>query len=474
MARAKRVLQGLAILAIGVWIYWPALRGDWLWDDDLLVTNNLDLRSLGGLWKIWFASPTTDYWPLTWSLLWIEWHFWGNHPLGFHLCSLTLHLFSGFLIWHIFGRLGMRWAWLGALLFVIHPLAVESVAWIAETKNTLSLPFFLLSFDAWLDLEEKKPAGYLKSVLYYLVAMLCKTSTAMLPVVILLYVWWKRERVARQEILRMVPYAAVALALGLLTVYFQTHGTAPNRIQAGGFLTRSIGAGTALFFYLGKFFLPFHLLAIYPRWPLEPPSVWEILTIPATAGLLAFFWSQRKTWGRHALFGFGFFLINVLPVLGLVKMRWMAISWVADHLVYLPMIGLIGLLVGAADEAARRAPAFMNSYGLAIIAVAAGLLTWKSRGDSEHYFSQETLWTYTLEHNSRASLAHNNLGIAFAQRGHMQWAIAQFQQAVKTDPNNAEAHYNLGYAPRANRPDLGRHRPMRAGRPDQSEFGPGP
>jgi len=199
--------KALLIVLAGLWVYWPALQGEWLWDDGMLVTDNIELRSWPGLGQIWFAAPTTDYWPLSWTLLWIEWHLWGNYPLGYHLGSLVLHLCSGFLVWRLFSRLGLRGGWLGGLLFVIHPLAVESVAWIAEIKNTLSLPFFLLSCDAWLDGEEEKgKSGYLRSVLYYLAAMLAKTSTVMLPLVLLLHGWWKRETITWQEIKRTVPY----------------------------------------------------------------------------------------------------------------------------------------------------------------------------------------------------------------------------------------------------------------------------
>jgi len=169
----KTVLQALVIVAAGLWIYWPALDGDWFFDDEL-ITANSKLRSLQGLWQIWLAAPTDYYLPLTSTLLWIEWQLWGNEPLGYHLCNLALHILSGFLIWRLFNRLGLRWGWFGGFLFVIHPLAVESVAWVSEIKNTLSLPLFLLSFDAWLDAEEKK-SSYLRSVFFYCAAMLAKT-----------------------------------------------------------------------------------------------------------------------------------------------------------------------------------------------------------------------------------------------------------------------------------------------------------
>jgi Flp pilus assembly protein TadD len=433
-------------VAAGLWIYWPALQGGWLWDDDVLVTDNSNLRSLWGLWEIWF-TPRTDYWPLTWTLLWMEWHLWGNEPLGYHLCSLALHICSGILIWRLFNRLGLRWGWLGGLLFVIHPLAVESVAWVSETKNTLSLPFFLLSIDAWLDAEEKRSPDNRRSVFYYLAAMLAKTSTVMLPLVLLLYCWWKRGHVTWQELKRMVPYVAIAVTLGLITVYFQNNGQGDNPVELGGPVTRLIGAGTAVFFYLGKFILPVNLLPIYPRWTLDSPSLLQILAVPAIAALLFGLWTQRGGWGRHALFGFGFFLLNLLPVLGLVKMKYMGISWVSDHFAYVPMIGLIGLIVVGLGLLHERLSSFPHLVGVGTISIVTVivLLLLESHSYASLFNNSEALWAYTVQHNPHAG-AYNNLGDALMREGRLSEAIEQFEQALKIKPDYAEAHNNLGIA----------------------------
>ena len=367
----------------------------------------------------------------------------GNTPLGYHLCSVALHIGSGFLLWRIFHRLGLRYAWLGGFLFVIHPLAVESVAWISEIKNTLSLPLFLLAFDSWLDAEEKS-TSYRRSVFYYLAAMLCKTSTVMLPLVLLLYCWWKRGRVTRQEILRVVPYLVIALVLGLVTIYFQNHGQDHTPIKLGGWGTRLIGAGTVCFFYAGKFFLPIHLLPIYPKWSLSPPTSFQVLTLPALAMLLIGLWMRRKTWGRHALFGVGFFLLNLLPVLGLMKMQYAKTSWVADHLGYLPMIGLVGLVVALCGEGMRQPIAVVRFAAIAILTVALSALAWKSHQYAALFSKQELFWRFTVLHNPLSPLARSNLGSTLFEQGRYAEAKLAYEQTLAIDPGWIEARNDLG------------------------------
>lgn len=397
--RETLLLQATILVAVGLWIFSPVLNGDWIWDDVTLVTENDTLRSLPGLGRIWFAAPATDYWPVTWTLLWIEWHLWGLHTLGYHLCSVALHLTSACLIWRLLHKLGLSWGWLGGLIFVTHPLVVESVAWISEIKNTLSLPFYLLSLLAFLNADEgKDPRGYGKSFLFYLLGMLCKSSVVMLPVVLLLYGWWRHGRVTWRDLCRMLPYFAVALILGLVTVYFQTsHYAEIDVVRARGFITRIIGAGAAIFFYVGKFILPTDLLPMYPRWSLNPPSLSHVLTVPLLVLTLLAIWTKRATWGRHALLGIGFFLINLLPVIGLCRMTWMNISWVADHLVYIPMIGLIGATVAGLEALHRSLSQAVRPYLLAAITALIFLMAWDSRGYAGMFINVQTLGTLKIQ-----------------------------------------------------------------------------
>ena len=437
------------IIAAGLWIYWPALNGDWVWDDSALITNNINLRNLDGLGRIWFSAPATDYWPLTFTALWAQWHLWGNHPLGYHLVNLTLHLLSGFLAWRLFNRLGLRYGWAGGLLFVIHPLAVESVAWNSEIKNTLSLPLLLLSLDSFMDADEGKERwAYVRSLLLYLAAMLAKTSVVMLPFFLLLFCWWKRDRITWRDLKRTIPYFVVALVLGLITLYFQSvHAPEDAVASSRGILTRLIGAGIAVCFYIEKFILPIKLSPLYSRWSFDPPSFLQLLPIPLFALLCCVLWVYRKRWGRHAVLGLGFFLINILPVVGILPMVYMNVSWVADHLAYLPMIGLIGLSVAGAEAIERTCPSAGRMAALIMACLGCVLLVWGSHNYAKIFSNQEIFYTRALKFQPEAWKAHNNFGLYLLNDpGKLQEAISQFEVTVQLEPDSAEGHMNLGLA----------------------------
>lgn len=440
------LLRVFLIAMAGLWVFSPALCGDWLWDDSRLVVGNYHLRTLAGLEKIWLAAPMADYWPLTWTLLWFEWHLWKNLTLGYHACSLALHLLSGYLIWHLFRRIGLRWAWLGGLLFVIHPLTVESVAWISEIKNTLSLPLFLLSLSAYMDGDEGRN-GYLRSLLYYLAAMLCKSSVVMLPAILLLYCWWKHGRITRHDLQKTLPFFCIALVLGSLTLYLQTqYDTAIGTAAEPAMITRLIGAGIALLFYLGKFLDPTGLMPVYPRSMLAPHSLLQLAALPLLVVALVSLWTRRQGWGRHTLFGFGFFALNLLPVLGLLHMSYFNISPVADHLVYLPMIGLVGLAVAGLEALARQLSRPLRPLLFAVTGAWVLLLAWQAHSYAGQYFSGEKLWTYTLNLNPDAVTARDNLGLALLQGGRVAAAQEQFAAALQIDPSDSTAHNDLAVA----------------------------
>jgi Flp pilus assembly protein TadD len=455
-ARARRrwFNLGLAgvIVAAGWYVFSPALPGDWLWDDTLEVAENPVLRDAHGLWKIWFDPVGLyDYYPIKSSVQWLQWQLWGNDTFGYHLTSLGLHLVSALLFWQVLRKLGVRWAWLGGLLFTVHPLVVESVAWIAEMKNTLALPPLLAALSCWLDYDARRRSRDLVcAVALFLVAMLCKTSAVMFPLTLLLQAWWKRGRIGAADGKAAAPFFAISLVLGLVTVWFQHHralaGFAAELASPGGFWSRCAVAGMALAFYFSKSVLPAGLMPIYPRWEVSPPSPAQFLPWVVLGVVVLTFWRHRATCGRHALFGSGWFLLHLVPVLGFITMAFQRLAWVSDHLAYVALPGLIGLAVAGGGTMVDRLAGFKRTLALMGAGVVLALFAYQSHGYARIFRSEETFWTCAVARNPTAWLAHYNLGQKLFKEGRLTEAIRHYQQAAQIRPDFADAQCSLGIA----------------------------
>ena len=445
-ADIKVILRSALIIVVGFWIYLPALNGDWLWDDRDLIIENVLVHDPNGLWKIWF-EPTSlfDYLPLKVSVEWIEWRIWGDQTLGYHLVNVGLHLVSAFLLWRLLRKFGLRNAWLGGMIFAVHPIMVESVAWISELKNTLSLPFFLLAMGAWIDYDaQERRRDYALALGLFLLALLAKPTMVMFPVVILLHAWWRRNRLGWRDLKRSAPFFAVSLAIGLTTIWFLGRTIGEQNVVLGGVLSRLACAGLSISFYFSKCVLPLDLMAVYPRWILDPPSPIQFLPWLAIGSFLYYLWTKRGGWGRNALLGVGFFLINLAPFLGLNAASYMTFTWVMDHVLYIPIIGLIGLTVAACGQLEAQLSVPLRWAGGAVLGILLALSAWTSHGYAKLYVNLQTLWTYNIAHNPSGALPHNDLGYAFVQQGRIPEAIEQMRLATELDPTFRDAHHNLG------------------------------
>jgi Flp pilus assembly protein TadD len=441
--------KALIILLATMWAYAPAYHGDWLWDDDQLLTANADVQQPGGLSRIWFKPTGADYFPLSLTSLWIEWRLWGMNPTGYHVTNVILHALGSIMVWRLLARMGIGCAWFGALLYALHPMNVESVAWISERKNALSLPLFVLAAWGWSRFDQEgKNRHYLVALVGFLLAMLAKTSVVMLPIVFLMHAWWKRGRIALQDVKRAAPFFLISLILGLITLKFQHERAIGGEvIPIGGALSRIATAGLSLWFYLWKAILPFELLPIYPRWNTNPPNVWQVV-LPWTGVLVvaAACWFKRNSIGKHLLFGLGYFAVMLLPILGFITISYMRISWVADHFVHLPLISIVALAAAAAAWAydRLRANKWLQSAGVAVASALVIMFAIISFTLAGHYQNEEALWHYTLSKNYDAWQAHNRLGAREAMRGNMESAHKHFTEAVRLRPDLGETQHNLG------------------------------
>jgi tetratricopeptide (TPR) repeat protein len=461
----------LAILVLAtLWIYSPAYHGDWLWDDDQAITANPVAQGPWNFYKHWIWPDGADYWPLTGTGFWIQWHLFGPNPTGYHVVNIVLHILGALSFWRLLRIMKVPGAWLGGLVFAIHPIAVESVTWVSEFKNTLSLPLLMLAAASYVRFDEKDRESPLTSRRYavavglYLLAMSAKTSMVMFPFVLLIYAWWKRGKIDRSDLVASVPFFAISLILGLMTITFQ-HGKAIGQetilvgsiTSVSGLAQRFALAGMSILHYIWTTIWPFNLLTIYPRWDVEPPKAWQFLPWPIIGAATWWLWTNRgtaasPTWQRHLLFSLGFFVLMLFPILGFITISYMRITWVADHFVYLPMLSLIGFASAAAATVYARMQASERPVALATAAVLLAVLGYSSFRYAHAWAGEETLWPHTIAgHPSPCTYprcgcwqAHNRLGAKKFARGDVEGAHFHFQNSTRLRPDLGETHNNLG------------------------------
>jgi len=444
------------ITLLTVVAYLPALHGGFVWDDDFYVTENPTLRSVDGLRKIWTHDrhPAQQYYPLSFTGLWVQYQLWKLEPFGYHLVNILLHTLNAVLLWRVLRRLDLSGAWLAAAIFAVHPIAVESVAWITEFKNVLSGTFSLLALLAFLrfrplSLPEVTVTRdwrfFAPAILLFLCALLSKSAVCCLPMVIVVLIWWKRERVSRPDILTVMPWFIASLLLGLLTVHVES--STPDANTTGPILSilhAVLLAGRALWFYASKVFWPRQISFIYPRWEIDARAPWQYLFPLGTLVVLVALWTLRRRIGRGPLAGVLCFVAMLLPVLGFFNIFFFRYSYVTDHFQYLACIGLIAPAVSAATSVFQRADPRVRRLGIlaaAAVLLRLGVSTW---GQAHIYQNLETLWRDTIAVNPRAMIARNNLGLVLYGQLQYRQAIDCFEQAVQVDPDFAEAQYNLG------------------------------
>jgi protein O-mannosyl-transferase len=446
------------VLVIATFVaYMPATRAGFVWDDQAHVTSNINLRSAGGLWRIWFEPEASQqYYPLQLSSYWLEFHLWGLHPLGYHLVNVLLHTGNAILLWQVLRRLQVPGAWLAAAIFAVHPVEVESVAWVSERKNMLSGMFYLLALLAFF--RYRPPAAftgkdrhpdcrsYLLGLFLFVCALLSKTVACSLPAVMVLLLWWKKGRVEKRDVYALTPLFVIGAALGLTTAWLEKyHVGAAGTDWSLSFVQRCLLAGRALWFYAGKLFWPHPLSFIYPRWEIDAHTWWQYLFPVAAAGVWVTLWLLRRRLGRGPLVAVSAFAVMLFPALGFFDVYPFRYSFVADHYQYLAGIGLIALFVATASNwaSSRQLKRDTQCAGSASLLLVLGALTWRQ---AQIYRNAQTVWRDTLVKNPRCWLAHNNLGNASLQAGNVPDAVRHYELALQFNPGLAEAHNNLGTA----------------------------
>jgi protein O-mannosyl-transferase len=435
----KTILTAVLIVCCTVLAYLPALDGGLLWDDAAHVTRP-ELRSLHGLWRIWSdLGATQQYYPLLHSAFWLEHKLWGDATLGYHLANLLLHAAAAILVMLIMSRLGLPGGWLAALIFALHPVCVESVAWIAEQKNTLSTVFYLSAALLYLYFDQtRRRSQYFLALALFVLALLSKTVTDTLPAALLVVSWWRRGRIGwKRDVLPLLPWFALGAAAGLFTAWVErTYVRAQGPDFALTLVERFLVAGRAIWFYLGKLVWPANLMFFYPRWRVDSAEWWQYLfPLAALASLAGLCLLARKH--RAPLAGALIFAGTLFPALGFFNVYPFVYSYVADHFQYVASLGIIVPVAVAATAGSRR----WAVAAACVVLAALGCLTWQQCG---MYADMETLFQETIERNPTCWVAHYNLGVLIAETpGRLPEAIQHYREAAHLKPDYAMAHYNL-------------------------------
>ena len=468
--------DGPAALALAVLVvvsYFPALQGGFVWDDVIFAEEPV-IHSPGALRSIWLAPAEIKneghYWPLVYTSFWLEHKLWGLQPAGYHGVNLFLHLLNCLLLWRLLLRLAVPGALLIAAVFAVHPLHVESVAWIIERKDVLSALFYLGAVLAWLRFAEVERVGhYLLVALLFVAGLLSKSVVVTLPLALLLVQWWRGGRVRRLDLLRVAPLVVLGAAVTAADLAFY-RGREP--LELGYTLAeRMLIAGRALWFYAGKLVWPVELAVIYPRWEIDAGSLAGWGYVVAAAGLALALWLGRERIGRGPLAGALYFALTLGPVLGFVDYGYMQFSFVADRFQYLAGIGVLAVLLGGAvhwlGKLVAREPAAAGECGAAaetaappaaagwrwvrfgawgvaaVVMLLLGTLTWRQAGI---YRDEVALFSHIVALNPEARDAHLNLGNALLEADRTEEGLAASRIAVEQRPESADAQSNLGLA----------------------------
>lgn len=451
----RTALAALLLVAATAAAYAPVVECGYVWDDDRHVTENATLRSFAGLRRIWFSiGATPQYYPMVHTSFWLEHRLWGLDPTGYHLTNVALHASNGLLVWRVLQALALPSgaAWVAGSLFALHPVHVESVAWISERKNVLAGAFYLGSLLAYLrflatDRAARRTRPYALSLLLYLGALASKTVTCTLAPAIGLLIWGRQRRLSLRDLQGLLPFLVLGVGAGLITAWMERH-----RVGAVGedwdlsAMERLLIAGRALWFYLAKLVWPTPLVFIYPRWEIDPGAWWQYL-YPATAGaLLIGLFAARSRIGTGPFVAIAFFAGTLSPALGFFDLYPMRFSFVADHFQYLASIGPIAFFAAIGHRALGRAGSRFAWLGPAAATSTLAVLGALSFAQVATYRDAETLWTATLQRNPRAWIAAVNLGRIAEEQGDSERALALYREAIRIEDRAEMAHYNLGSA----------------------------
>lgn len=433
---SRASLQALALSLLVLFPFLPGVPGGWLWDDDNLVTANVQVTRADGLPGIWLHNTSPDYFPLTTTTFWMEYRLWGDWSPGYRAVNACLHAVNAVLVWRVLLALGVPGAWVAALLWGLHPVTVSSVSWIAERKNTLSMACACMAVLAWLRADDRVDRrASLASLAWFVAALLAKSSLVSLPLVLPLLSWWRRGRLERADLVRTIPFLAASFILGLVTLWYQlghSSGPSPGLVAMAGelFPRGLVLAGRAVGFYLWKDVWPTRLAMVYPRWSLDPTAPLSYVPTLLLVGVLVLLWRARsRTWAWATFLSLASFVLLLAPVLGFLPATFMkSFSFVADHWQYVALVAPVALVVAGAWRVVPAGPG-----RVALVSLVAAVLAMLTAREASLYADGERLWRHAVN-VSDTWAGHTGLARALLAKGRTAEAIVEARRAVGINP----------------------------------------
>ncbi len=452
----KKFIQLFLLVILCLLIYAPSLSNGFIWDDDMNLYRNTWIQKTEGLKDIWFSNKIYQYYPLNFTSFWLEHKLWGLNPFGYHAVNLILHILNVLLVFWVVRKLYSRLAFPVALLFAVHPIQVETVAWITERKNLLSLFFFLSAILAYLRFDfTRRLRDYLFTVAMFILALLSKPVAVCFIFFPALYKWWRDRRLGWPEIKVSVTLAAIGLFFALYTLFLEFYqvgaqGSAFNLT----FLERLVLSGRIILFYPYKIIFPFDFIFFYPRWTVDANVWWQWSFSLAVILILGALFIYRKKIGRGALALFIFYVISIFPVLGFLNVYGMKFSYVADHFSYLSTPVLLLLICASLTFLLDRLKTrftFLSSIAYKILSRVFFVLIiiymfGKSIELTKNYKNEMVLWSNLVKDNPRCLVAYDSLAEEYRNIGEKEKVLALYKKAVEINPAAQEAYYNLGNA----------------------------
>lgn len=438
------------LLAAILIAYFPALDGLLLWDDEGATIENPLMWRPGGLWTMWTTigriPGEEHFWPLTYTVLWLQFQLWKGWPVGYHFTNFLLHAAICIQLWRLMRRIELPGAAIAAALFAVHPVHVESVAWIISLKDLLATLFYLFAVEFFINYAERHRAIWLIAAVFAAAAaMLSKSMTLTLPFGLAILLWYRNGRIARREWIGLIAIGALVFSMALADTFVVRQFGSPIA-NVPSLPRRLIHSGRAFWFYLEKLCWPVGLSTIYPQWKSNIARAADWLPLLAAAFVAIALWLPRRRIGRGPLACWLFFGVSLAPVLGIVYFYFLHISPVADRYQYLPSLGPIvgfGALAGVLLKKIpfrRRAVLYVPIF--AILFLFAGL----TRRQSAHYRDIETLFTHSMLYAPQSPENHYELGNGLLQHDKNAEAEKHFREALRLRPDYLEAINGIGDA----------------------------